>query len=288
MIVSVSRRTDIPAFYSDWLINRIKAGYCLVANPYNPKQIKKVSLYPDDVDCFVFWTRNPEAMMKYLDFLDESGFSYYFMITLTNYPEILEPENPDKNRIIDSIINLSEKIGKERVIWRYDPIVLANEITPEFHLANFSDLLNTLSDFVGKIITSVLSNYRKTERRMLKAGYQTIYNYDEIVELLETLNDVAATEQKKMQICCPDEKLKSAGIESASCIDINLINKISKKNIPYKRDRNQRLNCNCNQAVDIGANNTCIHGCRYCYANISRKSALSRYAKHDPKSEFLI
>ncbi len=141
MIISVSRRTDVIALYTNWFIERLKQGCCEVTNPYNRNQISKVSLKPQDVDFFVFWTRYPQPIIPYLKFMNEKGYKYYFLITLNNYPSIYEKRVPDAKKVIKSIQNLSQKIGRGKVIWRYDPIIIS-DITPEsWHLKNFSEIL---------------------------------------------------------------------------------------------------------------------------------------------------
>jgi hypothetical protein len=144
MIISASRRTDIIGLYTDWFIDKIKKGYCNVSNPYNRNQVTKVSLLPKDVDFFVFWTRYPKPILKHLNLLDKMGYKYYFMITLNNYPKEFEKYSPIKEKVVDSIKALSNKIGKDKVIWRYDPIIITDITNESWHLKNFYEILNSI------------------------------------------------------------------------------------------------------------------------------------------------
>ena len=167
-IISASRRTDIPAFYADWFIDRVRQGECLVPNPYNPKQISKVSLKSEDVIAFVFWTREPHPLMKYLKELDGEGFKYYFLYTITGYPSSIELYSPKRNVAVDHFKKLSDLIGREKVIWRYDPLIFSNQTTLEWHEENFGRLVSDLSGYTERVMLSVIEPYRKTVSRLEK------------------------------------------------------------------------------------------------------------------------
>lgn len=152
MILSVSRRTDIPAFYSDWFMNRLREGFVYVRNPMNYKQVSNVVLNPEVVDCIVFWTKNPEKLMNHLDEIDQMGYQYYFQFTITPYNHSIEPSLPPKARIIETFKRLSNKIGKEKVVWRYDPIILNEELTIEHHVRSFAEMVASLSEFTTDCI----------------------------------------------------------------------------------------------------------------------------------------
>jgi len=159
MIISVSRRTDIPAFYSDWFFKRLEEGFVLVRNPMNPQQVSKVSLSKAVVDCFVFWTKNPKSMLEKLPLL--AGYDYYFQFTLNPYDQEIEVNLPKKAEIIKTFIELSNLIGKDRVIWRYDPILLTDKITIGDHLEYFNILAGQLGDYTRKCVISFLDQYQK-------------------------------------------------------------------------------------------------------------------------------
>ena len=137
MIISASRRTDIPAFYSEWMLHRLKAGYCTVANPFNRNQVSRISLRPEDVDAIVFWTRNPRPLMRYIPELDSQGYRYYFQFTILGYPREIDPKSPTAAAAVQTFHELSERLGPTRVIWRYDPIVFTGLTPPAFHRENF-------------------------------------------------------------------------------------------------------------------------------------------------------
>ena len=162
-IISVSRRTDIPAFYENWFFRNLKQGYVFVKNPYNSYQIKKISLKKEDVLCFVFWTKNPFPMFAKLDLLNE--YNYYFLFTLNPYGNDIETNVPDKNRLIEIFRTLSEKIGKKRVIWRYDPILLSEKYDLEFHYRQFEFFVEKLHCHTEKCIISFIDFYKKTMNR---------------------------------------------------------------------------------------------------------------------------
>ena len=166
MIISASRRTDIPAFYSRWLINRIRAGYCLVPNPFLPSQVATVSLAEEDVDAIVFWSRNPRPVFDYLNELDCRGYRYYFQFTLMNYPEMIDAHTPGVDRAVATFRSLAERIGPECVIWRYDPILLSETIPPDYHRASFEHIAKGLCGYTRRVVISFMDIYTKTRSRM--------------------------------------------------------------------------------------------------------------------------
>ena len=286
MIISCSRRTDIPAFYSDWFINRIRAGYCYVPNPFNPKQIVKVSLEPQDVTAFVFWSRYPEPLIKHLSSLDSRGYKYYFQISLNNYGMDYEKNNPNLNSVIKSIKKLENKIGKEKIIWRYDPLILDNQLNYDFHIKNFNFIIDKLKNSVGKIITSVITPYRKILKRVNNLDVQ-VNNSEKYKELLNDLNRLANENSLKLEICSYFEDLTSLGIKPAKCIDIELLNKLFGLKLIYHKDKNQRKYCMCSVSKDIGMYNSCIMNCSYCYATTNNEKVLSNYKRNGINSETL-
>ena len=160
MIISASRRTDIPDYYADWLINRIRSGFVDVRNPMFPNQVNRISLSPDVIDAFVFWTKNPQPMMKYIDEIAEK-YPFYFQFTITPYGKDIERNIPEKNAVIQTFMQLSEKVGRERVIWRYDPIFFNEKYTKEFHIEKFSEMAQQLAPFTEKCVISILDQYNK-------------------------------------------------------------------------------------------------------------------------------
>lgn len=239
MIISASRRTDIPAFYWEWFQKRLQEQYVLVRNPLNLHQVSRISLRPEVVDGLVFWTKNPEPMLKQLSVLD--AYAYYFQFTLNAYAADVEAALPPLAVRIEIFRQLAQKIGAERMIWRYDPILLSARYDLQYHAAVFEELAAQLADSTKKCIISFLDYYPK-----IKAGLQ-----------LET--------------CAEAIELADLGIGHASCIDAELLGRVGGCRLDTVKDKNQRGECGCAASIDIGAYNTCLHGCIYCYANDSRR-----------------
>ncbi|MFA6009670.1 MAG: DUF1848 domain-containing protein [Desulfobacteraceae bacterium] len=286
MIISASRRTDIPAFYSEWFYNRVKEGFVYVKNPMNPKQISKISLKPDVVDCFVFWTKNPKKMISDLKIIDRLGITYYFQFTINSYNQEIETNVPVKTGIIDTFIHLSEKIGKNRIIWRYDPILLSEKITIEYHLKYFEYLASKLNKYTNKCIISFIDFYKKCQRNLKQVNP---IEFDEQIkrQLAESLQAIAVKYDLVIETCSEDIELKTIGIKHGKCIDDKLIEKLCQGRIKIEKDKNQREACGCVTSIDIGSYNTCAHGCLYCYANFNNDIVLKNIKNHNPTSPLL-
>lgn len=285
MIISCSRRTDIPAFYSDWFFNRILEGYVLVRNPMNAKQLRNVSLLPPDVDCIVFWTKDPAPMLDRLHLLKD--YNYYFLFTLTPYDKDIEPNLPPKTKIIDTFLRLSDKIGKKRIIWRYDPILLSTNINIDYHMDHFHDLARRLSGHTEKCIISFLDMYRHLQDKSVGLS---IRPPDEIEmrTLAEKIAAIANANNIKVETCAEEAELDDLGIEYGKCIDDRLISELIGTKLNIEKDKYQRELCRCVASVDIGEYNTCKHGCRYCYANVSQKKLEKNLSQHYSQSPLLI
>ena len=286
MIISASRRTDIPTYYSEWFFNRIKEGYVLVRNPMNAHQISKINLKPDVVDGIVFWTKNPIPMLTKLDRLKD--YTYYFQFTLNAYGKDVEPSIPSKNDvIIPDFQKLSDMIGSEKVIWRYDPIFLNEKYTFEYHINYFEKLAKRLSPYTKKCTISFLDFYRNTENNI--AGLSVEKFTPEVQEALaKNLVEIAKSYGLKMDTCAEGIDLQKYGIDHARCIDDRLFESLLNCPLKVGKDKNQRLECGCIESLDIGVYNTCQNGCRYCYANYSTKAVSTNSVKHNPESPLLI
>lgn len=284
MIISASRRTDIPAFYSDWFLNRIKEGFVLVRNPMNFRQVSQVNLSPDVVDCIVFWTKNPQPMINRLSQL--AGYNYYFQFTLTPYDNTIETNVPDKKCLIKTFQELSARIGRDKVIWRYDPILLTNKFDVKHHVKWFEFLANELNGHTKKCVVSFIDMYKKTERNL--KGIDLVPMSEELMkEVAHHLSLISKRYNLQLEVCCEDIDLTQYGIEPGKCIDDELISKIIGKKLDIKKDPNQRLSCGCVQSIDIGAYNTCQHRCLYCYANFNNALVDKNVRLHSTKSPLL-
>ena len=276
MIISASRRCDIPRFRFDWFLQRLELGYVDVTNPFNAAQVRRVSLTPEDVDFLVFWTRDPRSLLAAR--LDQ--YPFYTMITLTGYPKILEPDVPPAGEIIQAMRAMSEKWGRKRVIWRYDPIFFSSITDTAFHCRNFAELAAELSGSVDRVIISVYDEYAGAKRRLSaleKDGLMVFPHSDqdgrlppELKELAAELARIASEAGMEMRSCAEAEDLSGLGVKPGACIDGGLINELlggedSLSRIGSK-DKNQRRNCRCVSSVDIGSYGSCKAGCVYCYA----------------------
>lgn len=285
MILSVSRRTDIPNYYSEWFFNRLKDGFLYVRNPMNFHQISEIKISPDVVDCIVFWTKNPLPMMERLDELE--AYNYYFQFTLTGYGNDVERNLPNKKTSVIPIFQeLSNKIGKEKVVWRYDPIFFSNRYNVQYHLKAFRSIAEALSVYTEKCVISFLDIYPKNKKNM-----DNLLSYDlsdsELREFAKELSNIAKENHIKIGSCAEKVDLDEYGIIHNSCIDKELIEKIIGCKLKINKDKNQRIECGCVESVEVGTYNTCKNGCVYCYANYSAKSVESNFQKYDPLSPLL-
>lgn len=267
MILSVSRRTDIPNYYSDWFIARIKEGFLYVRNPMNAHQISKIDLSPEVIDCIVFWTKNPANMIDKLE--DLQKYMYYYQFTLTGYGKDVEPNLPNKREeLIPTFKRLSEKIGKERVIWRYDPILISKRYTINYHLKAFEEIASSLADYTEKVVISFVDLYSKTLRNTRKLDIRKITN-EEMIEVAGEMAQIASKYNLIIETCAEQINLQEAGIQHGSCIDKKLIERLLGCKLIAEKDKNQREACGCFESVEVGAYNTCLNGCKYCYANFN-------------------
>lgn len=251
----------------------------------NAHQISKIPLTPDVVDCIVLWTKNPAPMIPRLDELKD--YTYYFQFTLTGYGKDIEPSLPDKKeKLIPAFKELSEKIGPERVIWRYDPIAFNEKYTPDYHIRAYSQISATLKGYTEKSVISFVDMYQKIQKNMremniTEASDETMYSF------ARKLNDIARANEMVLATCAEKIDLMSIGIEHNACIDGKLIERICGGTLKAKKDPSQRTECQCVESRDIGSYNTCSHGCKYCYANHSAKMLMQKLANFDPKSPIL-
>lgn len=284
MIISASRRTDIPAFYSDWFCKRIQEGYVLVRNPMNIHQVSKVSLKREAVDCIVFWTKNPENMLPKLDLIKD--YQYYFQFTLNPYNKAIEVNVPRKIKVIDTFRRLSDKIGPDRVIWRYDPIILNADIDINYHEKYFEVLAKKLNGYTSKCVISFIDYYKKIDKKFKEYGINEIDDATKRV-IAEKIADISKAYNIKVETCAEDIDLDEFGIGHTRCIDPVLIESLLGMKINLKKDLNQRKACGCITSVDIGAYNTCTHNCIYCYANYSSKIVKRNIKNYDINSPLL-
>lgn len=287
MIISASRRTDIPAFYSQWFFNRIKEGYVLVPSPYNPKMISKVRLDPSVVDCIVFWTKNPAPIIAKLDKLQD--YKYYFQFTLNPYGEKLEINLPSIAKRIETFKRLSDKIGKDKVIWRYDPILTNEEYNVSFHKETFARIADGLKDHTERCMLGFIDHYQHIRAAVGQFNIKPLIKEDieeMAISFRQTMNAYPTIE---LDTCTVKVDLRHLGIPTGLCIDKALIERIIGYPILAKKDKNQRHVCNCTESIDIGTYESCLNGCVYCYAIKGNYNSVEyNMKKHDKNSPLLI
>lgn len=279
MIISASRRTDIPALYSQWLMNRLEEGYVLVPAPYRTGTLNRIQLSPENVDCLVLWTKNPEPMLNKQARLDAMGYPYYFQFTLTPYGRDIEPGLPEKAVLEKTFQELAKRCGKERVVWRYDPVLLDEKHTIAWHTEQFRRMCECLADSTSRCVFSFVDAYRKSPFRTLTLA--------EMIEISSAFSSIVKDYSLQLFTCAEQVDLSQFGIAHSACIDQNLIEQVIGCPISATRDKNQRAACRCIEAVDIGAYDTCIHGCTYCYGTSGAAAVQRRFSAHDPRSPII-
>ncbi|MDP3000511.1 MAG: DUF1848 domain-containing protein [Bryobacterales bacterium] len=281
-LISASRRTDIPAFYSRWFLRRLAEGFCEWVNPFSG-QVLRVSLLPQDTLGIVCWTRNPAPLATSLDALQQAGHRLAFHFTINGYPGALESHNPPVEAAVRAFRDLARRLPAGRAWWRYDPILLTDATPPAWHERNFARLAEELEGQTGRCYFSFASFYRKTRRNLAASGVPWQEPaIGEKLELAGRLNLIARRHGIGMFSCC-DDRLLAAGVEKAHCVEPGAFSQAPSgiKLAPT------RAGCGCTQSVDIGAYDTCAFGCAYCYATASRRAALARLARHDPNDTAL-
>jgi DNA repair photolyase len=273
MIISASRRTDIPAFYSPWFMERIREGNVLVKNPFNPSQAKNVSLRPEEVDALVFWTRNAEPLMKHLKELDNRGYNYIFLYTITGYGTPLEKKSPPLKDALETFKKLGQKIGPEKIFWRFDPIIYASGKGEEWIASCFNKIARALRKETQRVIVSFLDFYPKVIKRFnaleKECGFKIIdltHQTTVVGKIAATLAGLAKANNMEIFSCAEKEELAGFGIQPGSCIDGKVLNRLFETHITIEKDKNQRPQCQCTTSQDIGEYRTCRHECVYCYA----------------------
>lgn len=293
MIVSASYRTDIPAFYGEWFLNRFRAGYAKVVNPYG-RQISTVPMRAG-VDGFVFWTRNSGPFRDALAEVRRAGLPFVVQYTITGYPRALETSVIEAGRAVELVLRLAEAFGPRAVVWRYDPIVITSLTPPEWHEHTFAALADRLSGAVDEVAVSFANIYRKTLRNLGAAARAHHFGWEDPPPdgrraLIGRLATLAGTRGMALTVCSqPDCTVP--GTAPARCVDARRLEDVAREwgqPRPVRaRLKGNRPGCLCSESRDIGEYDTCPHGCTYCYAVTSRTLAKRRFREHDPAGEFL-
>lgn len=285
MVISASRRTDIPAFYAEWFVNRLLDGSFDIRNPMNIHRITEWHFSPATIDCIVFWTKNASPLIPLLEKLND--YNYYFQYTINPYDSSIEPFVPKKSIVIDTFKRLSDIIGPHRIVWRYDPIILTHKIDVGYHLTYFERLASLLEGYSERCVISFLDIYKRIESRLRINGI--ISPDDSQIRILaSTMSKIAQDNHFSLMTCSECIDLSEYGIEHSCCIDKNIIENITGRKYSLKKDPYQRKECGCVQSVDIGEYNTCPHNCAYCYASYSEQLMKKKQALHNNNSKLII
>lgn len=285
MIIQTGMRTDIPAFYSEWLLNRIREGYVLVRNPYNPSQVTRYSLSPDVVDLIAFCTKNPAPMLPHMEELKPYG--QYWFVTITPYGKDIEPNVPDKQKVMESFKLLSDILGADSIGWRYDPILVDAGHSVEWHISEFEKMAQTLAGYTQTCVISFLDIYSKVKRNFPNA--REVSNTQRIIIGKEFIR-IAAKYGMTIKPCAEGDELSPYGADCSGCMTVETFEKALHCHLDVpKRKSNQRNNaCACLLGADIGAYDTCGHLCKYCYANTNATLVKENMKRHNPASPFLL
>lgn len=289
-IISVSRRTDIPAFYPEWFMNRIRDGYVRWMNPFS-KAIYQVSLRPEDVSAIVFWSKNYVPLLPYMAELDAGGYNMLFHFTITGLPRVFEPRVPETVELVKCARVLSNRYGGESVLWRYDPVLISSNTDKQYHLNRYRELCAAMEGSVKRCYFSFAVFYPKVRRNADKLNNEAgVLLHDlpiaERVQIANVLADIASEYGIEMFSCCGDYLLGDK-IKKAHCVDAELLHRLYPDKIRRLISAPTRKECGCCECTDIGAYDTCPHGCVYCYANTNAVTASRSYDRHDPRSDLL-
>lgn len=294
MIVSASRRTDIPARYLDWLMGRLAAGYCLVRSPYGAASLRRVELDPSGVECVVFWTRDPRALAARAAEIEGMGFRFYVHVTLCAYPRSIEPSGLGIDAGVDALRELADAVGAERSLWRYDPVFVADGLDADFHRSAFARISAALEGATRRVTLSLLDEYAGTASRLARAGFPGVVFGSPrerpgtaaksraappapYPALLADLAAMARSRGMEPVACAEGFDLEPYGIGRASCVDSALVDRLRGEGpVDRGRDKGQRPGCGCAPSVDIGTYGTCPALCAYCYANRGPGRPVSR------------
>ena len=282
MVLNVSGRTDIVAFYTEWFMNRYKEGYVDVRNPFNPKLVSRI--YFSDVDAIVFCTKNPIPILKYIDKIKQP---ILFHITLTPYKKDIEPNVLPKVTIIESIKKLSKLIDKDNIYVRYDPIFISDKYNLDYHIKSFDSLCSKLNGYVKHIIISFMDDYKNVRKNdyIIKSKQITDLDYEIIGK---NFSKIAECYNMTIQTCSEERNLVEYGFQKKDCISHELAFKLTGKTNFKSWKARKNKNCKCIEMVDIGMYNTCKHYCKYCYANYDEKYIEKNVKLHDKNSSLLI
>lgn len=283
MIINTGQRTDIPAFYAEWFANRLRSGFVMVRNPYNPQSVTRYRLTPDVVDCIGFCTKNPEPMLKYMDLL--APFHQFWYVTITPYDKDIEPHVPKKLKVLDSFRRVSEIVGPNCMGWRYDPIFISESWPVERHIKAFEYMAKALSSYTKTAVISFIDLYEKTKRNFPEI--KPVVAEDRLA-LGQAFVEIGKQYGMTIRPCAEGNDLAQFGADCSGCMTVAMYEQAIGQQLKVPRKQPARNECACYLGGDIGAYNTCGHLCRYCYANFDAQTVRANMRLHDPESPLLI
>ena len=283
MILHTGLRTDIPAFYAEWFANRLKEGFVLVRNPYNPAQVSRYHISPDVVDVISFCTKNPAPFLPYMDLLQPYG--QYWFVTITPFDKEIEPNVPEKEIVMESFKKLSKKVGINSIGWRYDPIFISNEYTVERHINDFETMAESLSGYTDTCVISFIDLYKKVLRNFPEVKE---VRKDERIKIAKEFVRIGHKYNISIKSCAEGTELELYGVNCSGCMTVSTYEKAIGCSLDVPKIKGARPECGCLLGSDIGAYNTCGHFCKYCYANYDRQTAVQNMKRHNPKSPLLL
>ena len=283
MIIQTGQRTDIPAFYSKWFANRLQEGFVCVRNPYNPSQVNRYRLDPSVVDCIGFCSKNPAPLFPFMHLLKEYGQAWH--MTITPYGRDIEPNVPDKHRLLEDFRTLSDMVGRHAITWRYDPIFISERYTIDYHLRAFEQMATALKGYTDHVVISFIDLFPKVRRNFPEAHE---VSKEQRLLLGREIIHIATACDMTVRPCAEGDELAVFGADCDGCMRISDYEKAIGRRLNAPKRKGARAECACYLACDIGAYNTCRHLCKYCYANAESGKVLAQSRLHDPKSPFLI
>lgn len=284
MIINTGGRTDTVQYYCDWLLKRFEEGYVLSRNPLFSNKVTRYEMTPNNVDCVVFCSKNYKPILPSIGDIAKK-FNIYCHYTITAYGEDIEPGVPSIDKSVETLIKLSEIVGKEKVAWRYDPVLLTQKYTIRLHLEKFEYMAKQLAPYIDRCIFSFVEMYKKLEVNMPELIPLSIEDMD---ELGRGLGAIAARYGIHIQTCGTNGDYTSYGIQTSGCMTLDILGKANGVEFRNLKHKGMRAGCHCIESRDIGAYDTCMNGCKYCYANKTPQKAFENYKLHDPNSPLLL
>ena len=284
MIINTGGRTDTVQYYTDWLLNRFSEGYVLTRNPLFPNKVNRYELNPDKVDCVVFCSKNYKPILPRLHEITDRFYTY-FHYTITAYGKDIGPGIPSVEESIQTLIELSKLVGKQRVAWRYDPVLLTKKYTVSRHIETFDKMANMLAPYIDRCIFSFVEMYKKVEINMPELIPLSAQDMD---ELAQGLGSIAEKNGIYLQTCGTNGDYTRYGIQASGCMTLDILGKANDILFKNLKHKGMRQGCHCIESRDIGAYDTCLNGCKYCYANKNPHKAYENYKYHAPASPLLL